>query len=75
MTLIPTRSSKDQSAKCSGTTVPFLADWNGYAVTKVSTMGLDACRSMRPATKESFSGARCERVLLANLKSWEQGSV
>jgi hypothetical protein len=37
MTLIPTGSSKDQSAKCSGTVVPFLPDWNGYAVTKVST--------------------------------------
>jgi hypothetical protein len=37
MTLIPSGSSKDQSAKCSGTAVPFLPDWNGYTVTKVNT--------------------------------------
>jgi hypothetical protein len=37
MTLIPPRGSKELSAKCSGTVVPFLPDWNGYAVTKVST--------------------------------------
>jgi hypothetical protein len=37
MTFIPAGSSKNQSAKCSGTAVPFLPEWNGYAVTKVST--------------------------------------
>jgi hypothetical protein len=37
MTFIPTGSSKEQSAKCSGTAVPFLPDWNGYTVTKVNT--------------------------------------
>jgi len=37
MTLIPTGNSKDQSAKCSGTAVPFLPDRNGYTVTKVNT--------------------------------------
>jgi hypothetical protein len=37
MTLIPTGSSKDQTAKCSGTAVPFLPNWNGYTVTKVNT--------------------------------------
>jgi|ERR1700733_612464 len=37
MTLIPTGSSKNQSAKCGGTAVPFLPNWNPYTVTKVST--------------------------------------
>jgi hypothetical protein len=30
-----------------------------FAPRGASPMSLDACRSMRPATKESFSGARC----------------
>jgi hypothetical protein len=37
MTLIPTGSSKAQSAKCSGIAVPFLSDWNGYTVTRVNS--------------------------------------
>lgn len=37
MTLISPDSTKEQSAKCRGTTVPFLPDWNGSAFTKATT--------------------------------------
>jgi len=37
MTLISPDSTAAESAKCQGTTVPFLPEWNGEAVTKVTT--------------------------------------
>ncbi len=37
MTLISPDSTKEQSAKCHGTAVPFLPDWNGSAFTKATT--------------------------------------
>jgi hypothetical protein len=37
MTLIPANSPDAQAAKCKGTVVPFLADWNGDPVTSART--------------------------------------
>lgn len=37
MTLISTQGTDDQAAECKGAVAPFLPDWNGDPVTKVST--------------------------------------